>query len=280
MTWRISVQHRTGYKYAGPVRSSFNEARLTPPTVDGQQVLQAALTITPTVRPMRYVDYWGTTVDAFDVHVPHAELVVLATSTVDTAGPRAAPPDTSWAEVTDPRLQDRLADFLADSRYVRAEPELTELGRTLRDEPTPLAAGRRAAEWTNGTLTYERGVTHVRTSSVEARAAGKGVCQDFAHVTLALLRAAGLPARYVSGYLHPTVDAPVGASTAGESHAWVEFWAGAWVPADPTSLAEVADRHVLLARGRDYADVRPLSGIYAGPPAEQFGVTVEITRLR
>jgi transglutaminase-like putative cysteine protease len=129
------------------------------------------------------------------------------------------------------------------------------------------------------TLRYERGATHVRTSSAQARAAGGGVCQDFAHVTLALLRAAGLPARYVSGYLHPAAEAGIGETTTGESHAWVEFWAGAWAAADPTSLAEVGSRHVLLARGRDYADVRPLSGIYSGPAAEHLGVTVEVTRL-
>jgi transglutaminase-like putative cysteine protease len=278
MSWRIAVRHRTGYRYRGPVRSSYNEARLTPPTVDGQHALQTALSITPTVRPMRYVDYWGSIVDAFDVHVPHEELIVLATSTVETAGPRPVPPGTSWTELTDPAVRDRFADYLGDSTYVSADDELAELGRSLA-ALTPVQAGRRAAEWTHETLEYERGATHVRTSSAQARAAGKGVCQDFAHVTLALLRAAGLPARYVSGYLHPDAEAEIGQPKAGESHAWVEFWAGDWVAVDPTSLAEVADRHVLLARGRDYADVRPLSGIYAGPPAEQFGVTVEVTRL-
>jgi transglutaminase-like putative cysteine protease len=109
--------------------------------------------------------------------------------------------------------------------------------------------------------------------------AAKGVCQDFAHVTLGLLRAAGLPGRYVSGYLHPDPNAQVGVTVTGESHAWVEFWAGEWVAVDPTSLAEVGNRHVLLARGRDYADVRPLSGVYSGPGVELFRVTVDITRL-
>jgi transglutaminase-like putative cysteine protease len=278
MSWRISVRHRTGYRYAGPVQSSYNEARLTPPTVDGQHVLQTSLRITPSVRPMRYVDYWGTTVDAFDVHVPHAELVVVATSTVETAGPRATPAAIDWTGLN-PAVLDRFADFLGDSTYVTSEPDLVELGQALRADLSPVRAGLRAGEWAHEALRYERGATHVRTSSAQARMAGGGVCQDFAHVTLALLRAIGLPARYVSGYLHPTADARVGDTTAGESHAWVEFWAGEWIPVDPTSMADVADRHVLLARGRDYADVRPLSGIYSGPAAEQFGVSVEVTRL-
>jgi transglutaminase-like putative cysteine protease len=279
MSWRIAIRHRTGYRYAGPVRVSHNEARLTPPSIDGQRTLQAALHITPATVPLRYVDYWGTTVDAFDIHVPHTELAVLATSTVETAGPRQSPPGVDWADLAARPVRERYAELLAPSRYVRAEPELAELGQSFRDGATPVLAGLRAAAWTNETLRYERGATHVHTSSTEARAAGKGVCQDFAHVTLALLRATGLPARYVSGYLHPAVEAEIGKATTGESHAWVEFWAGGWVAVDPTSLAEVASRHVLLARGRDYADVRPLSGIYSGQKAELFGVTVEITRL-
>jgi transglutaminase-like putative cysteine protease len=279
MSWRLAVRHRTGYRYAGPVRASYNEARLTPPSIDGQRTLQAALAITPAVRPRRYVDYWGTTVDAFDIHVPHTELVVLATSTVETAGPRPVAAGVGWPDLAEPAVRDRFAELLAASTYVSAEPELAEVGQSLRAELTPVQAGLRAAEWTHETLRYERGATHVRTSSAEARAAGKGVCQDYAHVTLALLRAVGLPARYVSGYLHPTVEAEVGETTAGESHAWVEFWAGDWVAVDPTSLVDIGSRHVLLARGRDYADVRPLSGVYSGPAAEHFGVTVEVTRL-
>ena len=279
MSWRIAVRHRTGYRYAGPVQASYNEARLTPPSLDGQRTLQAALAITPAVRPLRYVDYWGTTVDAFDIHVPHTELVVLATSTVETARPRSVPTGASWSDLADSAVQDRFAELLAVSAYVPAEPELAEVGRSLRAGSTPVQAGLRAAAWTHETLRYERGATHVHTSSAEARAAGKGVCQDFAHVTLALLRAAGLPARYVSGYLHPAVEAAVGETAAGERHAWGEFWAGDWVAVDPTSSADVGSRHVLLARGRDYADVRPLSGIYSGPAAELFGVTVEVTRL-
>ena len=279
MTWRIAVRHRTGYRYTAPVRASHNEARLTPPTVDGQRTLQATLAITPAVRPLRYVDYWGTTVDAFDVDVPHTELVVLATSTVDTASPRPAPDGIDWSVLSAPEVQNRFAELLLPSQFVRAEAELEGVGESLRAGSTPVRAGRRAAEWTHEALRYERGATHVRTSSAEARAAGRGVCQDFAHVALALLRAVGLPARYVSGYLHPIVDAEVGDATAGESHAWVEYWAGDWIAVDPTSLADVGSRHVLLARGRDYGDVRPLSGVYSGSAAEQFGVTVEVTRL-
>ena len=187
-----------------------------------------------------------------------------------------------WSELAGPAVQDRFAELLAASPFVTAEPELTapEFGAVPArrvDAHSGRAARRRVDP--RGPLRFQPGATHVYTSSAEARAAGKGVCQDFAHVTLALLRAVGLPARYVSGYLHPAAEAGIGETTTGESHAWVEFWAGNRVAADPTSVAEVGSRHVLLARGRDYADVRPLSGVYSGPAAEHFGVTVEVTRL-
>ena len=128
-------------------------------------------------------------------------------------------------------------------------------------------------------ITYLPGATGVRTNAHEAWDQGQGVCQDLAQVTVALLRAAGLPARYVSGYLHADPSAEPGQTAVGESHAWVEYWAGSWRPLDPTSGAPVRERHVVVARGRDYADIPPLKGIYHGAPASALQVTVEVTRL-
>jgi len=105
------------------------------------------------------------------------------------------------------------------------------------------------------------------------------VCQDFTHLTLAVLRGMGIPARYVSGYLHPSKAAEVGTVSTGESHAWVEAWTGDWWGFDPTHLGPVGERHVVVGRGRDYADVSPLKGVYHGAPAEALTVSVEITRL-
>ena len=131
----------------------------------------------------------------------------------------------------------------------------------------------------NRRVSYQPGSTGVQTSAQEAWDARSGVCQDMAHVSVGLLRAAGLPARYVSGYLHPDPKAEPGHAVAGQSHAWAEYWAGEWVPCDPTSLAPVAERHVVLGRGRDYSDVSPLKGIYSGAPSVAMKVTVEVTRL-
>jgi len=283
MSWRIAVRHRTGYHYSTPVRASYNEARMAPASSRGQHTLESRLDVMPGTRPLRYVDYWGTLVDAFDVHVAHTELVVTASSVVETAGVLDPPPAVGWAAVTAGEVADRYAELLAPSRYVCFEPEVTAAGAALAAEHPPAEAGLHAVAWSHEQLAYERGPTDVHTTSAQARVAGKGVCQDYTHLTLAVLRAMGLPARYVSGYLYPAASdtaSTVGASTSGESHAWVEFWSGDWVPADPTSLAAVGERHVVVARGRDYADVRPLSGVYHGPPAESLGVEVELTRLR
>ena len=119
----------------------------------------------------------------------------------------------------------------------------------------------------------------MRTSALQAWELGQGVCQDIAHVTLAMLRAAGVPARYVSGYLHPQPDAVLGEVVVGESHAWVEAWLGGWWPFDPTNDQPVGLRHVTVARGRDYGDVPPLKGVYAGGGSQSLGVRVEVTRL-
>jgi transglutaminase-like putative cysteine protease len=278
VSWRIAVRHRTGYQYATPARASYNEVRMTPATTDGQHTLQSRVDTSPKASAFRYVDYWGTVVHAFDVHVPHTELVVTATSVVETGGARPDPPELGWNDL-DGSL-DRYAELLAPSRYVVSEPELDEVGAELAAQHSPAEAGRHAVGWVNDKLRYVRGLTQVGTTSAEARAGGEGVCQDFAHVALALLRGAGLPARYVSGYFYPEREAVLAEPVLAESHAWVEFWAGDWVSADPSNLSEVSDRHVLVARGRDYADVRPLAGIYSGPPGGALGVTVELTRLR
>ena len=279
MSWRISVRHKTGYQYGSPARASYNEVRMTPATTGDQHTLATRVETRPDCRQLRYVDYWGTVVHAFDVHVPHTELVVTASSVVETSGPVPAPPAVGWDALDDPAVRDRHAELLAPSRYVVAEPAVTAVASSLRAHP-PAEAGRRAVGWVHDTLDYVRGATQVGTTSAEALAGGQGVCQDFSHLALAVLRAAGLPARYVSGYLMPSRDTELNKPVAAESHAWVEYWAEEWLPLDPSNLSEVAERHVLVARGRDYADVRPLAGIYSGPPAQALGVTVELTRLR
>ncbi len=143
----------------------------------------------------------------------------------------------------------------------------------------PAHAVEAAAAWVHGQLSYGKGATDVASTAADALRIGSGVCQDFAHLTLAVLRAMGIPARYTSGYVHPSPEAGVGATVEGQSHAWVEAWTGAWCPFDPTNGSDVGERHVVVARGRDYTDVSPLKGIFHGGPAAGLDVTVSLTRL-
>jgi transglutaminase-like putative cysteine protease len=185
----------------------------------------------------------------------------------------------TWETLADPSVHDRHCEMLAASTMVERGPATAAIAAALGPRDDPATAVEAATAWVREHLVYERGVTSVSTRSEEVLAAGRGVCQDFAHVTIALVRALGVPARYVSGYLYPDGTADVGASVQGESHAWVEAWLGEWVAVDPTNGAPVGQRHIRVAHGRDYADVPPLSGIYHGAPSKSLGVAVELTRL-
>ena len=279
MSWRLRIEHRTTHRYQREVRSSYNEARMTPLSTDGQRVVQAEVRVQPPARTVRYQDYWGTVVHAFDVHVPHTELTVTATSVVETSPASDGHPDAGWDELAGAAVTDRYAELMAPTERAPFTPELRDVARGLAREGSPAEASRAAAEWVRSRMRYEPGATSVRTSAVEALGLGVGVCQDFVHLMLALLRAMGVPARYASGYLHPTPSAEVGAVHRGQSHAWVEAWTGDWLRLDPTNGSAVGERHVVVARGRDYADISPLKGIFHGGPAAGLEVTVEITRL-
>jgi transglutaminase-like putative cysteine protease len=283
MSWVMRVEHCSGYRYHGEVVASYNEARMTPMTTEFQVTMDARLQVTPPVRPFRYVDYWATVVDAFDVHERHTELAVVATSVVETSAARPRP-DAGWEELLSEPVVDRYAEFLIPTAYVPSDPELTEIAAGLAGGRTPAEAVEAAAGWVASHLTYTSGVTEVSTSAIEAYHVGHGVCQDYAHLTLALLRAMGVPGRYASGYLHPKKDARLGDPVTGESHAWVEAWVGDWWGFDPTNDVPAGERHVLVARGRDYADVPPLKGVYSARGGEAAGpeamdVVVRTTRL-
>jgi transglutaminase-like putative cysteine protease len=279
MSWRIAICHRSGYHYERGAASSYNESRITPLTTDRQVVLEAMVSVSPKVPILRYVDYWGTFVDAFDIQEPHTDLVVTGQSVVETSAPAKPVPPIGWDDLAGERVHDRYAELLAPTARVPVSDELAEIARSLVGGLSPLDACDAAAEWVRARLHYEAGATDASTSAIEALRAGRGVCQDFVHLTLAILRAMGIPARYTSGYLHPSPDADVGVTVEGQSHAWLEAWIGDWHAVDPTNGGPVGERHVVVGRARDYADVTPLKGIYHGSLSAALGVSVELTRL-
>lgn len=277
--WRLHIVHETGFAYDGEARGSYNEARLSPATLDTQSVLGAELRIEPVNGRYPYVDYWGNRVIAFQIDEPHRDLKVTAEATVETSAGAVPTSPFTRADLVDAGLLDLLDEYLIQTDRTLLPEEAV---RAITSSTGSLDLHETAAaisEHVRSLLVYTPGATGVQTSAAEALHVGHGVCQDFTHLTLGLLRGSGIPARYVSGYLHPEPDAQVGQTSLGESHAWVEYFAGDWYPIDPTSGSLVGPRHVVIARGRDYSDAAPLKGIYHGAPATALGVTVTVTRL-
>jgi transglutaminase-like putative cysteine protease len=277
--WRLEIQHVTRVRYQGPARASYNEARMTPLTLRGQNALTTRISTEVPAAIWSYTDYWGTVVSSFDILAAHRDLVIRATACVETTEPGAQARPLTWPELTGRASGGRLLEYLAPTERTRVDQALTEATRRRVAGADPLEAAAEIAAWVGSRVAYVPGATKVQTSAQEAWDQGQGVCQDMAHLTVALLREAGLPARYVSGYLYPQPEASPGDSAAGQSHAWVEYWTGAWAACDPTNGAAVGERHVVVARGRDYADVAPFKGIYQGTPGSAMDVTVELTRV-
>ncbi|MDQ7910063.1 transglutaminase family protein [Phytohabitans sp. ZYX-F-186] len=283
-SWRLRVQHKTGFTYAGAVGASYNEARMSPRNEARQAVLDARVEVWPPARTYRYEDYWGTVVTAFDVHAPHETLQVTATATVETLPPGdliAGDAGASWDELSVPEAVDRWHELLLPTPRTALDEELTGVAERVRGEhPTPHAAALATCTLVREEVEYVAGATGVQTDAVHAWRQRKGVCQDISHLVVGMLRAMGMPARYVSGYLHPSPAAAIGEPVVGQSHAWVEWWVGRWTAFDPTNGIPVGERHVVVGRGREYGDVPPLKGVYSGPENSGQGVEVTVTRLR
>ncbi|HEY6496997.1 MAG TPA: transglutaminase family protein, partial [Trebonia sp.] len=240
------------------------------------------VTAGPGVPVWTYRDYWGTLVSVFDLPEAHDELVIRAAATVETGPFRGIPVGRerpSWRQIRERSANGRLVEFLLPTPLTTVAGEVSAAASAAISGLSPDAAAEAISGRVREHVSYLPGATGVGTNAQQAWDQGQGVCQDMAQLTVAQLRSVGLPARYVSGYLHPQPRAEPGSTAVGQSHAWVEYWAGDWTPLDPTSGAPVGERHVVVARGRDYADVPPLKGIYHGPPWGDMQVTVEVTRL-
>jgi transglutaminase-like putative cysteine protease len=175
---------------------------------------------------------------------------------------------------------DRHCETLVTDERVRPDDELRGLVETLAAEAEgPGDFARAVCQLVWDEMKYVSGSTKVHGHAKDAWGARQGVCQDMAHVAIGALRSADVPARYVSGYLHPKREPQLGDTVVGESHAWIEWWDGEWVGFDPTNNIEPGDRHIVVARGRDYSDVPPLTGIFSGGKTSTMAVEVQVTRL-
>lgn len=278
---RLRIKHMTGFHYGGDVTASYNEARMLPVSSDGQLVLFSNLEILPISSHHNYVDYWGSRVSSFEILTPHRQLSLTSTSLVEV---RPRPHGDSGLTLNELGIAAaRTTDTVEQLRQTRrtAPPkEVEDIAREIVSQSTDACTvALEICRAIGSEVQYMHGVTGVHSTAAEAWAVRKGVCQDITHLALGALRSVGIPARYVSGYLHPKPSAAIGETVTGESHAWVEWFCGEeWRGFDPTNRIDIGDRHVLVGRGRDYNDVPPLRGVYAGPFGSTLFVSVEITR--
>lgn len=280
---RYRIRHTTRFDYDQPVRESVMEVRMQPRTDSVQRCLEFDLAVKPEVRSHRYIDFLGNAVHHFDIPGVHDHLEVTATTLVDTTPlpppPRALSSD-AWAALDDLRERGEHWDWLHPSHFARPSDRLgcfmEELGIRRRDDP--LSVARELDEALGRSISYARGSTSVDSPIEECLESRKGVCQDFAHVFIAIARCLGIPARYVSGYLHHRLES--GAAAEDASHAWVElFIPGAgWIGFDPSNRGIVSDRHVRVAVGRDYQDVPPTRGVFRGVAQTRLSVDVDVAQ--
>jgi transglutaminase-like putative cysteine protease len=269
----IEIEHTLSLTYDTYIRESFLELRMQPKTTADQTLQSFVLAVGPPTKISRYRDWNGNVVHHFTIVHFHDRIEVVARSAVSThpAGP-------ALAAVTDARPYPEpaypLLDFLAFDGPVRAG---TALRRFAQGVPVPATAPlgeqvRGCGRHIHEHLTYKKNVTRYDSTTDHFLAAGAGVCQDFTHLMLGLLRLRQIPCRYVSGYLHgPPHDAE-----AAQSHAWVELYSpsAGWVPFDPTHDCEVDERYVVVGHGRHYDDVPPNKGIFRGNARETLHTAV------
>jgi transglutaminase-like putative cysteine protease len=284
---RYRLVHATDFRYDGTISESYNEVRLRPMHDDHQSCLSFRLTTEPPAKPSAEVDYFGNWVHRFNVLLEHRHLRVEADSVVLVHEPRPLPANSIALAELDAIADemDEHYELLSATDYVRHD---SAVGRLVMEaerasDGSTCGFASAAASLVHGTFRYEKGATHVYSRVHDVIDARAGVCQDFAHVLLAILRMRGLPARYVSGYLVPRRTAEPGASVeeviGGQaSHAWTEvFLPGhGWFGLDPTLGARVGLQHVRVAYGRDYGDVAPVRGVYKGHAGQQLSVDVRV----
>jgi len=277
------VRHLTKFVYDQTISESVMEVRMHPRSDSNQRCLSFSLSVSPRCRVFTYRDHLGNNVHHFDIPGRHGQLMVIAESVVEHQ-PLAAIPDAlapaAWQELDALVAEGDYWEMLLPSEFACSTPALLELAAQLditrRDDPLALLheLNRRLYDH----FSYAPRSTRVDSPIEEALRTRQGVCQDFAHIMIALVRLIGIPCRYVSGYLyHGREDHD--RSVADATHAWVEAFLPelGWVGFDPTNALIARDRHVRTALGRDYADVPPTRGLFRGRTASELYVAVQVT---
>jgi len=281
----FAIRFLTEYHYGAPVTDNLNALRVRPATTSSQRCDEFHTRIEPEARVSRHLDYFGTEVIEFGIPASHEDLTIDMRARVVTSAP-PEPPEAPWASLAGADYIDAAGEFALPWQDQPAIGGLGELEHAM-DADTPLETVRRLCELIPERFEYRAGVTYVGSSVGDLLAAGAGVCQDFVHLSLILLRRRGIAARYVSGYLWAAPEDDGADSLELDTHAWLEVLLPGsdgrgepvWVSADPTNSRLAGETHVKIGHGRFYADVPPVKGLYMGGASSELSSAVTMSRL-
>jgi transglutaminase-like putative cysteine protease len=279
-----SVRHITRFRYEPAVRESVMEVRLQPRTDMRQRCLSFSLDVTPRANIMVYRDFFGNAVHHFDIPGQHEVVEVAAQAIVEVLPPTPslATYACDWEELDERVAEGDYWEMLLPSHFARPTELLEKLRAELklRRQGNPLELLQELNTALYESFEYAPNTTKVDSPIDDALEARRGVCQDFAHIMIALVRQLKIPCRYVSGYLYHE-DKVKDRSPAGATHAWVEAYLGemGWVAFVPTNNLPGCERHIRVAVGRDYADVPPTRGVYKGEAASELSVLVSVAPI-
>jgi transglutaminase-like putative cysteine protease len=274
----FTIHHITRYDYDRPVKESVNEIKIFPFVSPEQEVLHHELIITGQPEILTFTDYWGNKTGCFNLLQPHKEMVIESKLTVRTA---IAPEPTISVPSYVANLEAAIGNDLHLLELVRTAPSSSEalmqsyIASFYSPDKTIDQIVKDCCAFIFTDFTYIKGITTIETTVDEIVAQKAGVCQDFAHVMLELLRMIGIPSRYVSGYICPNKN---GMRGEGATHAWVEAFVPnhGWIGIDPTNNVWATNNHVKLAVGRDFSDCTPAKGTFKGPARQSLSVYVSV----
>ncbi len=287
---RFQLTHRTSYSYASSVDSAHHIAHLRARAFPGQTVASVVVETDPApALAVQHLDHFGNHIDIYRIDKPHTRFDIEVRATVDVRFPDPPPAASTppWEEIRAALDGDgfphavQASEFVHDSPLVPTDAELRAYGAPSFAAGRPiLEAARELTSRIKADFAYEPGATDISTPLAEVFAGKSGVCQDFAHVEIAALRAHGLAAGYVSGYIRTVRSQDeLALRGADASHAWVAVWCGpatGWVHLDPTNDLVAREDHVAVAWGRDFADVSPLRGVILGGDSHTYSVGVTL----
>jgi transglutaminase-like putative cysteine protease len=281
---RYEIRYEAEYRYPEPVTDSLNTLRVQPAVTPFQTVEGFDLEVEPDARVQKRRDYFGTDVLEFEIGDPHERLEMVAHASVLTEEP-PDPPTGPWEALAEKRYRPHAGEFLlADPGQAAPEEAIADLLAAV-ESGSPLETALKMSEVIPDRFEYDQGSTFVGSTAADLIAGGGGVCQDFVHLGLILLRRNGIGARYVSGYLFAAPPEGGSDSVEVQTHAWVEALLPPssgelrWVGFDPTNRGFAGETHVKIGHGRNYQDVPPIRGVYRGPAAEHLDVAVSMHRV-